>query len=171
MYKKASKFLQRYSGGSGKQKKYKLTKDDWKRMRIVIPSPQNVKAQPEKPEPLKDIRSPNELYSLKDKCLLHRISYCSLCNKEPKSSNCDQENDEKVADIFVERAIGRSTAFPPNIPKTIAQIERAIALLEHRIKKSLNSQSLRELEKLIGVYPTIEQAVPWKEMLRTIRRE
>ena len=60
--------------------------------------------------------------------------------------------------------------FPPKIPKDLAQLERAILLLGNRSKAELTPKPRRELEELIGTYPTLDQAVGWKMTLRRLRK-
>ncbi|HKP38263.1 MAG TPA: hypothetical protein VJT71_15495 [Pyrinomonadaceae bacterium] len=55
---------------------------------------------------------------------------------------------------------------PPRLPQNDAELKRAIILLGNRKQVELNKHAQRELEKLIGVYPTVKEAKIWKRLIR-----
>lgn len=59
----------------------------------------------------------------------------------------------------------------PWIPETEKQLGRAIALLGNRVKAESTPKVRAELESLIGIYPTEEQAATWKSKLKAIRKQ
>lgn len=59
-----------------------------------------------------------------------------------------------------------SANFPPKVPGKPEALQRAILLLGNRTKTNLGDKSRRELEELIGAYPTSEQAALWKQSLK-----
>ena len=63
-----------------------------------------------------------------------------------------------------------STNLPPQLPGTPEALQRAILLLGNRTKSQLGNKSRRELEELIGAYPTSEQAALWKQTLKQLAR-
>jgi hypothetical protein len=59
-------------------------------------------------------------------------------------------------------------SLPPRLPQNEEELNRTIILLGNRKQVELNSNARRELESLIGVYPTIKQAALWKRVLRRV---
>jgi hypothetical protein len=55
---------------------------------------------------------------------------------------------------------------PPRLPQNEAELERTIILLGNRKQVELKTYTRRQLESLIGVYPTIQEAALWKRALR-----
>ena len=64
----------------------------------------------------------------------------------------------------------RTTNLPPKLPGSPEALQRAILLLSNRTKSQLKDKSRRELEELIGAYPTSEQAALWKQNLKQLAR-
>lgn len=63
-----------------------------------------------------------------------------------------------------------STNLPPKLPSTPEALQRAILLLGNRTKSQLGEKPRRELEDLIGAYPTSDQAAWWKQSLKRLAR-
>ena len=59
---------------------------------------------------------------------------------------------------------------PPQIPQSKDELERAISLLGNRIQANLKSTPAQELVKLIGRYPSLEEATVWKQSLKQMTR-
>ncbi len=57
-------------------------------------------------------------------------------------------------------------SLPPRLPRNDEELKRSIILLGNRKQTELKSYARRELESLIGVYPTLKEAVLWKRVLR-----
>ena len=57
-------------------------------------------------------------------------------------------------------------SLPPRLPQNEAELKRAIILLGNRKQVELKTDARRQLESLIGVYPTIKEATLWKRVLR-----
>jgi hypothetical protein len=55
---------------------------------------------------------------------------------------------------------------PPRMPQNEEELKRAIILLGNRKQVGLKTDARRQLECLIGVYPTIKEAALWKRVLR-----
>lgn len=55
---------------------------------------------------------------------------------------------------------------PPRLPQNEVELKRTIILLGNRKQVELRYEARRELETLIGVYPTIKEATLWKRILR-----
>ncbi len=55
---------------------------------------------------------------------------------------------------------------PPRLPRNEGELKRSIILLGNRKQTELNSSARRELETLIGIYPTLKEAALWKRVLR-----
>jgi hypothetical protein len=62
-------------------------------------------------------------------------------------------------------------SLPPRLPQTGEELERFITLLGNRKQAELNPSARDELRELLGVYPTVKEAAPWKSMLRRICSE
>jgi len=60
---------------------------------------------------------------------------------------------------------------PPKVPVNLPELDRAITLLGNRTKSELNAKPKRELEQLLGTYPSVPQAVQWKTALSKMRKE
>jgi hypothetical protein len=54
---------------------------------------------------------------------------------------------------------------PPKMPIHADELNRAICLLGNRITSDLKDKARQELMLLLGVYPTLEQAGTWKQLL------
>jgi hypothetical protein len=57
-------------------------------------------------------------------------------------------------------------SLPPRLPQTKRELDRCIILLGNRKQVELNTHARRELESLLGVYPTVREAALWKRVLR-----
>ena len=57
-------------------------------------------------------------------------------------------------------------SLPPRLPQNEAELKRTIILLGNRKQVELKTDARRQLESLIGVYPTIKEATLWKRVLR-----
>ena len=57
-------------------------------------------------------------------------------------------------------------SLPPRLPQNDEELKRAIILLGNRKQVELKTDARRQLESLIGVYPTIKEAALWKRVLR-----
>jgi len=57
-------------------------------------------------------------------------------------------------------------SLPPRLPQNEAELKRTIILLGNRKQVELKTEARRQLESLIGVYPTIKEAALWKRVLR-----
>ena len=55
---------------------------------------------------------------------------------------------------------------PPRLPQNEEELKRAIILLGNRKQVDLKTDARRQLESLIGVYPTVKEAALWKRVLR-----
>jgi hypothetical protein len=64
------------------------------------------------------------------------------------------------------RTTSNTTSLPPRLPQNEAELNRTIILLGNRKQVELNTDARRQLESLIGVYPTIKEAALWKRVLR-----
>jgi hypothetical protein len=62
-------------------------------------------------------------------------------------------------------------SLPPRLPQNEAELERTIILLGNRKQFELKTHARRQLESLIGVYPTIKEAALWKRVLRRVFQE
>ena len=62
-------------------------------------------------------------------------------------------------------------SLPPRLPQNEAELKRTIVLLGNRKQFELKSDTRRQLESLIGVYPTIKEATLWKRVLRRACKE
>jgi len=67
-------------------------------------------------------------------------------------------NDRKSASITI--------PLPPRLPQSEEELKRTIILLGNRKQVELKPLARRQLETLIGVYPTIKEATLWKRVLR-----
>ncbi len=65
----------------------------------------------------------------------------------------------------------RSLRRPPKIPGEQKAFDRAIMLLGSRAKFEPTPKIQRELEELLGAYPSLEEAVAWKSSLKAIRKQ
>jgi hypothetical protein len=57
-------------------------------------------------------------------------------------------------------------SLPPRLPQSEEDLKRAIILRGNRKQVELTTDARRQLESLIGVYPTIKEAALWKRVLR-----
>jgi len=57
-------------------------------------------------------------------------------------------------------------SLPPRLPQNEAELKRTIILLGNRKQVELKTEARRQLESLIGVYPTIKEAALWKRVIR-----
>jgi hypothetical protein len=67
-------------------------------------------------------------------------------------------NDGKPSSITI--------SLPPRLPQSEEELKRTIILLGNRKQVELRPLARRQLETLIGVYPTINEATLWKRVLR-----
>jgi hypothetical protein len=65
----------------------------------------------------------------------------------------------------------KTTSLPPRLPQNDEELNRSIMLLGNRKQADLNKRARRELERLLGVYPTTKEAALWKRVLRRACRE
>jgi len=63
-------------------------------------------------------------------------------------------------------AASQTIALPPRLPQSEEELNRTIILLGNRKQGELNTDARRQLERLIGVYPSIKEATLWKRVLR-----
>jgi hypothetical protein len=59
-------------------------------------------------------------------------------------------------------------SLPPHLPRNEEELNRSIILLGNRKQTELNSSARRQLESLIGAYPTLKEAALWKRVLRRV---
>lgn len=64
-----------------------------------------------------------------------------------------------------------TTSLPPRLPQNEEELNKVITLLGNRKRVDLNARARRELERLIGVYPTAKEASAWKRVLRRVYQE
>jgi hypothetical protein len=57
------------------------------------------------------------------------------------------------------------------LPLNSEELERVITLLGNRKQAELNPPARNELQKLLGVYPSVKEASFWKRMLRQVCQE
>jgi len=57
-------------------------------------------------------------------------------------------------------------SLPPRLPQSEEELKRTIILLGNRKQVELKPPARRQLESLIGVYPTVKEAALWKRVLR-----
>jgi len=62
-------------------------------------------------------------------------------------------------------------SLPPRLPQNEVELKRTIILLGNRKQVELKTDARRQLESLIGVYPTIKEATLWKRVLRRACQE
>ena len=62
-------------------------------------------------------------------------------------------------------------SLPPRLPQDRDELDRAIILLGCRKQVELNRLARLEMERLIGIYPTKEEATLWKRILRRACQE
>ena len=62
-------------------------------------------------------------------------------------------------------------SLPPRLPQNEEELKRTIILLGNRKQVELKTDARRQLESLIGVYPTIKEAALWKRVLRRACKE
>ena len=62
-------------------------------------------------------------------------------------------------------------SLPPRLPQDRQELDRAVILLGCRKHSELNTRARLELERLIGIYPTKEEATLWKQILRRACQE
>ena len=60
------------------------------------------------------------------------------------------------------------TSLPPRLPQNRQELDRAILLLGWRKQVELSVRTRSDLVKLIGAYPTAEEAACWKRVLRRV---
>lgn len=66
-----------------------------------------------------------------------------------------------------------ASELPPRIPRTLAEVDRATALLGAYIQArgNIKPSRLSDLDRLIGVVPGLDQAGKWKSALKKVRGE
>ena len=62
-------------------------------------------------------------------------------------------------------------SLPLKLPNTNESLQRLICLLGNRTKGELGAKARQELELLIGMYPTVEQATLWKHNLKQLVKD
>jgi hypothetical protein len=62
-------------------------------------------------------------------------------------------------------------SLPLKLPSTYESLQRLICLLGNRTKGELGTKARQELELLIGMYPTVEQAALWKHNLKQLVKD
>jgi hypothetical protein len=62
-------------------------------------------------------------------------------------------------------------SLPLKLPGTTESLQRLICLLGNRTKGELGAKARQELESLIGIYPTVEQAALWKCNLKQLLKD
>ena len=62
-------------------------------------------------------------------------------------------------------------SLPPRLPRNEEELNRTIIMLGNRKQTELKTGARRELESLIGVYPTFKEAKLWKRVLRRVCAE
>jgi hypothetical protein len=62
-------------------------------------------------------------------------------------------------------------SLPPRLPQNEQELNRAILLLGCRKQVELSAPTRMELARLIGVYPTVAEAMLWKRVLRRACQE
>jgi hypothetical protein len=68
--------------------------------------------------------------------------------------------------VFMNDKHSGVTSLPPRLPQNEEELKRTIILLGNRKQAELKSEARRQLESLIGIYPTIKEASRWKRVLR-----
>ena len=61
-----------------------------------------------------------------------------------------------------------TTPLPVKIPVDPSHLQRAITLLGNRTKSDLHTKARQELTRLVGSYPSTEQASIWKSSLKLL---
>ena len=83
-----------------------------------------------------------------------------------------RELEEAIFHIQAESGKGQIThELPPKLPEDADGLNRVICLLGNRMMSDLKDKGRKELTQLIGVYPTLEQAGTWKQVLTKQYRE
>jgi hypothetical protein len=59
----------------------------------------------------------------------------------------------------------------PRLPQSSEELERVITLLGNRKQAELNPLARNELQKLLGVYPSVKEASFLKRVLRQVCQE
>lgn len=62
-------------------------------------------------------------------------------------------------------------SLPLKLPSTNESLQRLICLLGNRTRGELGAKARQELESLIGIYPTVEQATLWKRNLKQLVKD
>ena len=70
-----------------------------------------------------------------------------------------------------QKEIKKFTPLPPKIPQSLADLDRAIMMLGNRTKSEFGPKPRRELEELLGAYPSQGEASAWKHALKSVRKE
>ncbi len=60
---------------------------------------------------------------------------------------------------------------PLKLPSASEDLQRLICLLGNRTKGELKAKARQEIESLIGIYPTAEQAALWKHNLKQLLKD
>jgi hypothetical protein len=69
------------------------------------------------------------------------------------------------------RSRPNTISLPPRLPQSSEELERVITLLGNRKQAELNPSSRNELQKLLGVCPSVKEASFWKRVLRQVCQE
>ena len=62
-------------------------------------------------------------------------------------------------------------SLPLKLPGTTESLQRVICLLGNRTKGELGTKARQEIESLIGIYPSVEQAALWKRNLKQLLQD
>lgn len=60
----------------------------------------------------------------------------------------------------------RMSDVPAKIPESEADLQRAVQLLNLRMKSNLSKGEQSEFKQLVGVFPTPAQAIAWKQAFK-----
>lgn len=78
-----------------------------------------------------------------------------------------RELEERIYQLQVQgvRPGAVTREFPPKVPTSFNGLARAVCLLGNRMAADLGEKPRKELTRLIGIYPDLEQASLWKRSL------
>lgn len=93
---------------------------------------------------------------------------CPVCFKRGSLCRCDRG---RVVQVQVSRKVVRPRMLPPRIPDELVALERARTLLGNRVMYELTDKRRKELEALVGCYPSVKEAALWKSALKGLREE
>ncbi len=61
--------------------------------------------------------------------------------------------------------------YPPRVPDTMPDLDRAIVLLGEAAKQRLGHKTAEELRRLIGATPDRDTGAAWKKHLKALRAD